>query len=87
MDRSEMLLTMIHVRNQPCNPYRTVPVFGLLPEEMYRVTDIEKEEKGEEPTVCVASGAALARAGLRLSCRYGDYQSVLLYVKRIESEK
>ena len=86
-DRSEMLLTMIHVRNQPCYPNRTVPVFGLLPEGMYRVTEIEKEEKGEEAMICVASGAALAKAGLRLSCRYGDYQSVLLYVKQIDPEK
>ncbi|MBP5492740.1 MAG: alpha-galactosidase [Clostridiales bacterium] len=86
-DKSEMLLTMIHVMNQPCAPNRTIHIRGLDPKKYYRIEVVsdssEKEEKKDE-TICRAYGATLEKAGLTLPCRYGDFQSLLYHITEIK---
>jgi len=94
-DKSEMLLTFIHVMNQTCTPTRWMCISGLDPEKKYRVEvvadstkpSVEPEQKsGEEVSViCEAYGATLANAGLTIPCCYGDFQSVLYYISEVKS--
>lgn len=94
-DKSEMLLTFIHVMNQPCMPERWVCINGLDPEKIYVVeqiddsTDVPSQETAKDSSdsdrvVCKAHGATLANAGLVVPCRYGDFQSVLYLIKEVK---
>ena len=95
-DRSEMLLTVIFVMNRPCTPNRRIHIRGLDQEKKYRVSLIsdstEQEpanDSAEEPVndsepVCIAHGATLERSGLLISCRYGDFQSLLFHITEVK---
>ena len=98
-DKSEMLLTFIHVMNQPCMPNRLLHIRGLDPEKKYEVkvvsdsTEPFADAKGDsasrgnanEPApVCIAHGATLEKSGLLISCRYGDFQSVLYHITEVK---
>ncbi|MBR3057640.1 MAG: alpha-galactosidase [Clostridiales bacterium] len=91
-DKSEMLLTFIHVMNQPCKPNRWICISGLDPEKKYRVEEVgmEKEESpdadGKAPVVCETYGAMLQNAGLIVPCRYGDFQSVLYHITEVRED-
>lgn len=85
-DKSEMLLTFLHVMNQPCNPDRIIHIRGLAPEKRYRivpVSDSTKEPSELETPECVACGETLARVGIHIPCRYGDFQSVLYHITEV----
>ena len=82
-DKSEMLLTFIHVMNQPCMPNRWICISGLAPDKRYRVTEVGAEA---QDVVCEAYGETLANAGLIVPCRYGDFQSVLYHITEVRAE-
>ena len=94
-DKSEMLLTFIHVMNQPCMPERWICIKGLDPEKLYAVEQIddstevpsqkaEKASSDSDRVLCKAHGATLANAGLVVPCRYGDFQSVLYRIREVK---
>ncbi|MBR2751917.1 MAG: alpha-galactosidase [Clostridiales bacterium] len=90
-DKSEMLLTFIHVMNQPCMPTRWISIQGLDPDKLYAVEQVDDSTIGpsEQVTdatrkVCQAHGATLAHAGLIVPCRYGDFQSVLYRISEVK---
>ncbi len=81
-DKSEMLLTFIHVINRPCTPNRFIHLKGLDEKKRYRVTWAEDPEK-EPEVVAEAYGGTLMNAGLIIPCMYGDFRSVLYYIQEI----
>ena len=91
-DKSEMLMTFVHVINRPCTPNRTIHITGLDPEKLYRVELVSDSEKpfseknagAEDTPVCIAHGATLRNAGLIIPCRYGDYQSLLYHITEVK---
>lgn len=81
-DKSEMLLTLIHVMNRPCNQDRLIFLKGLDEKKRYRVTWAEDPE--DQPEVIVeAYGSTLMNAGLIFPCLNGDFRSVLYYILEI----
>ncbi|MEE3352432.1 MAG: alpha-galactosidase [Saccharofermentanaceae bacterium] len=81
-DKSEMLLTFIHVINRPCTPNRFIHLKGLDGEKRYRVTWAEDPEEQPE-VVAEAYGSTLMNAGLTIPCMNGDFRSVLYYIEEI----
>ena len=81
-DKSEMLLTFIHVMNRPCNQDRFICLKGLDEKKRYRVTWAEDPE--DQPEVVVeAYGSTLMNAGIIFPCLNGDFRSVLYYISEI----
>lgn len=84
-DKSEMLMTFVHMMNQPCRPNRLIFLRGLDPDKRYEVTKVSTSEikDGEEEAspVAEAYGSTLMNAGLVIPCMYGDFQSVLYLIK------
>ena len=81
-DKSEMLLTFIHVINRPCTPNRFIHLKGLDEKKRYRVTWAEDPEKDPE-VVAEAYGGTLMNAGLIIPCMNGDFRSVLYHIQEI----
>ena len=81
-DKSEMLLTFIHVINWPCTPNRFIHLKGLDEKKRYRVTWAEDPEKDPE-VVAEAYGGTLMNAGLIIPCMNGDFRSVLYHIQEI----
>lgn len=95
-DKSEMLLTMVHVLNQPCNPSRRIHIHGLAADKLYRVTEVGTEADSEtapeaggksgnfsEAEVLLAHGSALENIGIQMPCRLDDFQSVLYHIEEV----
>ncbi len=81
-DKSEMLLTLIHVMNRPGTQDRLIFLKGLDEKKRYRVTWAEDPE--DKPEVIVeADGSTLMNAGLIFPCLNGDFRSVLYYISEI----
>lgn len=83
-DKKEMLLTFLHVMNQPCMPNRHICLKGLAPEKRYRVSLVEESSGREKKDiVCEAFGSTLMNAGIVIPCMYGDFQSALYHIEEV----
>ena len=96
-DKSEMLLTMLHVMNQPCCPSRWIHIHGLAPDKLYRITEVKDEPEDSNPASVdgseaakasaqeiLAHGSTLSNMGINLPCRTGDFMSVLYHIVEVK---